>query len=114
MKTFFRVIVVWYFYGGLAFGFIVWLSYVWGLHSAVSAEVPIAGRVKATWDIQTIVAPDVGTRVIAWGPSLAIWVAAPNGQTFGKWLAPGFYARRLSPAAVTSSPGRTQARGPSR
>ena len=108
MKTFFRALVVWYFYGGLALGFIVWLSYVWGLHSAVSAEVPMADRVKATWDIQTMVAPDVGARVVAWGPSLAIWVAAPDGQTFGKWLAPGFYVRRLSPTAVTASPDRTK------
>src|SRR5262245_35232530 len=108
MKTFFRVISVigvWYFYGGLALGFIVWFSYIWGLHAAVSAEVPMAERLRATWNIQTMIAPDVGTRVIAWGPSLAIWTAAPSEQTFGTWLAPGFYVRRLSPAAFSAPSG---------
>ena len=31
-------------------------------------------------------------RTVTWGPSLAAWVAAPQGYSFGKWLAPGFYA----------------------
>ena len=103
MKAFLRTIVLGYFYCGIALGFVVWFSYIWGLQSAVSREVPMADRVKATWDIQTMVAPDVGTRVIAWGPSLAIWAAAPNEETFGKWLAPGFYVRRLSPSPGTGA-----------
>jgi hypothetical protein len=110
MKILFRVIAVWYFYGGLALGFIVWFSYMWGVQFAASAEVPMAERVKAAWSIQTMIAPDVGTRVIAWGPSLAIWVAAPNEQPFGKWLAPGFYVRRLSPAVLTAPRPRQQPR----
>ena len=97
MRAFLRTIVVWYVYCGLALGFIVWASYVWGLNAAASAEVPMADRVKATWDIQTMVAPDVGARIIAWGPSLAIWASTPNGPSFGKWLAPGVYAKRQSP-----------------
>lgn len=99
MKIFVRTVVVAYLYFGIALGFIMWLSYMWGLQSAVSADVPIAERVKATWDIQPLVVLHTGTRIIAWGPSLAIWAAMPNDHSFGRWLAPGFYIRRLSPLA---------------
>jgi hypothetical protein len=99
MKTFLRMILVGYFYCGIALGFIVWLSYMWGLQAAVSADVPMAERARATWDIQPMVVLHTGTRIIAWGPSLAIWAAMPNDHSFGRWLAPGFYIRRLSPAA---------------
>ncbi len=99
MQTFLRTIVVWYIRCGLALGFLVWFSYMWGLQSAVSADVPMAERLKATWNIQPMVVLQTGTRIIAWGPSLALWAAAPNDNSFGKWLAPGFYIRRLSPAA---------------
>jgi hypothetical protein len=99
MMTFLRTIVVWYFYCGLALGSVVWASYMWGFNAAASAEVPLAERLKATLNIQPMVAVETGTRVIAWGPSLAIWVSTPNGPSFGRWLAPGVYTRRLSPRA---------------
>jgi len=98
MGRFLRTIVLWYFYSGLVLGFIVWVSYVWGFNAAVSADVPMAERLKAMLNIQPIIAPEIGTRVIAWGPSLAIWASTPNGDSFGKWLAPGAYVRRLPPA----------------
>src|SRR5262245_66463203 len=94
--TYLRTVVLWYFYCGLVLGFIVWVSYVWGFNSAVSAEVPAAERLKATLNIQPMIAPEIGTRVIAWGPSLVIWAWKPNGDSFGKWLAPGAYVERLS------------------
>src|SRR5262245_49997815 len=96
MGTLLRRIVVWYFCCGLVLGFIVWVSYVWGFNAAVSADVPMPERVKATVNIQPMIAPEIGTRVIAWGPSLAIWAAKPNGSSFGRWLAPGFYTKRLA------------------
>ena len=99
MKTILRAIVVGYFYCGVALGLIVWFSYMWGLHAAASADVPMAERVRATLNIQPMVLLSSGTRTIAWGPSLAIWAATPNDHSFGKWLAPGFYIKRLSPAA---------------
>jgi hypothetical protein len=98
LRTFLRTVVLWYFYCGLVLGFIVWFSYMWGLHSNVPAEVPTDERLRATLRIQPMVALDTGTRVVGWGPSLAIWATTPNGYSFGKWLAPGFYAKRLSPA----------------
>jgi hypothetical protein len=88
--------VLWYFYCGLALGFIVWSSHMWGLHWNVSAEVPMDERLRTTLKIQPMVALDTGTRVIAWGPSLAIWASTPKGPSFNKWLAPGIYAKRLS------------------
>jgi hypothetical protein len=81
--TFFRTIVFGYFCCGLALGFIVWASYVWGFQAAVSAEVPLGERLRATVNIQPMIALDTGTRIVAWGPSLAIWATTPNGPSFG-------------------------------
>ena len=103
MKAFLRTIALGYFYCGIALGFVVWASYVWGFQAAVSAEVPLGERLKATVNIQPMIALDTGTRVIAWAPSLAIWAAASNEETFAKWLAPGFYVRRLSPSPGTGA-----------
>lgn len=104
MKTLLRTILAGYFYCGFGFGFIMWLSHMWGLQAAVSAEVPMAERLKATWDIQPMVVLSTGLRIIAWGPSLAIWATTPSDHSFGKWLAPGFYIRRLSPATRLPQP----------
>jgi hypothetical protein len=96
MRAFLRAIVLGYFYCGIALGLIVWFSYMWGLNAAASADVPIAEHVKATLNVQPMVLLSSGTRTIAWGPSLWVWAATPNDNSFGKWLAPGFYVRRLS------------------
>ena len=34
MKAFLRTIVLGYFYCGIALGFVVWFSYIWGLQSS--------------------------------------------------------------------------------
>ena len=99
MRAFLRTVVLGYFYCGLALGFIVWASYMWGLHAAVSAEVPMSERVRATLNIQPMVAPDVGARIIAWGPSLAIWPQRPTAHLPASGSAPGV----LRQAAVSAA-----------
>jgi hypothetical protein len=96
MKAFLRAIVVGYFYCGLALGFVLWASYMWGVQQAVSADLPTAYRLKAAVEVQPKIALDIGARVVAWGPSLAIWVSAPQRDPFSRWLVPGLYVKRLS------------------
>jgi hypothetical protein len=66
----------------------MWSSYLLGAMFTPSARFSFGQRVGVSFKIHTV--PSL-LHAVWWGPSLAIWMVAPQGQSFGKWLAPGFY-----------------------
>jgi hypothetical protein len=83
-----NLVVAYLVVGGLLSG-IMMFSYAWG-SSGIALFYP------------SIYFSSV-LRTVTWGPSLAVWFVAPQGYSFGKWLAPGFYAERIDPGAPRPS-----------
>lgn len=59
-------------------------------------------RIAAATSIQPIALAYSLPRVVTWGPGLLVWFIAPGDYSFGKWIAPGAYWEKVSPAAGLS------------
>jgi hypothetical protein len=78
---------------GAVLGGIMWTSYLLGpLLMPAPTSVGFAQRVGMGFSGLQVAFVGSVVHAILWGPSLVVWMMAPQGYPFGMWLAPGFYA----------------------
>jgi hypothetical protein len=81
---------------GAVFANVMWVSYLWPV---VARDLTFLQQVVGITVVQPIALMSAAIRFVLWGPSLALWMVAPQDYSFGKWLAPGLYAERVTPRA---------------
>ena len=73
---------------------IMWVSYMWPVVWA-PAHVTFVQQTIGIIKIQPVALFAAAVRLVLWGPALALWWVAPRDDSFGEWLAPGFYAEPI-------------------
>ena len=96
MRSLLRTIATGYVVGGVWFGTIVWLSYLWPVTWGAPASMGFFQQVIGVFTMQPIAILSGGVRFALWAPSLLMWALAPGEYSFGEWLAPGFYSEVIA------------------
>ena len=77
---------------GVVLASAMWTSYLWSTTWGAPSDLSFTQRLALTASVQKAAFPQCALHAIVWGPSLVVWMISPQGYSFAKWLAPGFYA----------------------